>query len=1139
MSGMRIYYKVFLTLGFVFLFFTLLSILGTSKSYALIDISGDCYAYDETTGCGDTGTVTVAFGNSIQAQVQTTVATNWTITGLTDPATDTVVTVFIDGATDADEAVAVTKYDGTGNITGVKLYKEHLTIGSDDNKSLSNTDLGTMDNSVSGDEDIFYDVNAGVLTVDATSQSTQEKLTILTSNTHQPGGNVITHDIEIKGTFIPEANTLTVQGSYKNSGTLTSGTSTVSMTSTTTETLAGTMSGSTGKFYNLTFNGSGGAWSFTSNPSVEVANNFTITLGTVTSTSGTLTITNNYSNSGTFTHNSGTVTMNATDAGNTIAGNLYGTTGKFYNLIFNGSGGAWSFTSNPNLEIANDLTITAGTVTATSIYLSGNYSNSGTFTHNARVFVLRGASKTLSGNLSGTSAFGSFYFDSGSSTTVSGGATIEVTYDFYGSGGATFTSTSGNLITRGDFILSGATFVHNSGTVTMYSANFDVYSSTISFYNLTIASNVHTGGSSTSYTIDNDLTISSGTFNCTKDLTIKGNYSNSGTYTNNSKTVTFAATDAGNTLAGTMTGTSKFYNLVFNGVGGAWSFTSNPAVEVANDFSLLKGVLTATSSTMTISGNSNFRNSLTGTTFNSNSGTVKFNATDSGNTIWGLFTYTLYNAIFDGVGGSWSLTSDDGLVTISNDLTITNGTLTPETYTILNITGNYSNSGTFTNNSGTVIMNATDAGNTLAGNMTGTSKFYNLTFNGIAGAWSFVGNPSVEVANILTITNGNLTSTSGNLTLTGNYSNSGTFTHNSGTVVMNATDAGNTLAGTLSGSSKFYNLTFNGSGGAWSFASNPAVDIGNTLSISNGTLTSTSGNLSIGGNFTKIGGTFTHNSGTVIFNDNTKISTITYNANTTFSAFTVSTGSKQLKFDNVYKTTIAGTLTINGGACGTRIELHSDSDTNQFDIDATSTVSIDFADIRDSNAITALTATSSADTSNNTNWTITSGSCGLVISGVCTALDEITGCGDTGTVQVAFGNSLQAQTQPTVGATWAITGLTAPAANTIVTIYIDGAIDADEAVAVAKYDGTGDITGIKLYKEHLTIGSTDNQTLSNTELGSFDNSVSGDEDIFFDVNTGALTVDATSQLGILYNQVEQLPHMILITKEHLLQKQTQ
>jgi hypothetical protein len=119
---------------------------------------------------------------------------------------------------------------------------------------------------------------------------------------------------------------------------------------------------------------------------------------------------------------------------------------------------------------------------------------------------------------------------------------------------------------------------------------------------------------------------------------------------------------------------------------------------------------------------------------------------------------------------------------------------------------------------------STTIGYTMSGNMTTTSSFNNLTFNGTSGKWDFGAN-SATVANDLTITNGTVIAPSTTLTVSGNYSNSGTFTNNSGTVLFNATDAGNTIAGTLSSTSKFYNLTFSGVSGAWSFTSNPAIEL--------------------------------------------------------------------------------------------------------------------------------------------------------------------------------------------------------------------------------------------------------------------------------------------------------------------------
>src|SRR5262249_22710563 len=152
--------------------------------------------------------------------------------------------------------------------------------------------------------------------------------------------------------------------------------------------------------------------------------------------------------------------------------------------------------------------------------------------------------------------------------------------------------------------------------------------------------------------------------------------------------------------------------------------------------------------------------------------------------------------------------------------------------------GNYSNSGTFNHNSGTVIMNGTSAGLTLSGNLTaGTNgKFNNLTFNGLGGSWSF-GGTDCDVANNFTINQGTVTAPSSTLTVGGSWSNNtGTFTNNSGTVLMNGTTAGLTLSGAMTGSNKFNILTFNGIGGAWSFSANSA-DVGSNFTITNGTVT--------------------------------------------------------------------------------------------------------------------------------------------------------------------------------------------------------------------------------------------------------------------------------------------------------------
>ncbi len=68
----------------------------------------------------------------------------------------------------------------------------------------------------------------------------------------------------------------------------------------------------------------------------------------------------------------------------------------------------------------------------------------------------------------------------------------------------------------------------------------------------------------------------------------------------------------------------------------------------------------------------------------------------------------------------------------------------------------------------------------------------------------------------------------------------------------------------------------------------------------------------------------------------------------------------------------------------------------------------------------------------------------------------------------------------------------------VITVFVTGATGTAEAVGVTKYDGAGDITGMQLAKRHLTLGSDDVPTISNGDIGLYENGDS--EDIFFSVN---------------------------------------
>jgi len=325
---------------------------------------------------------------------------------------------------------------------------------------------------------------------------------------------------------------------------------------------------------------------------------------------------------------------------------------------------------------------------------------------------------------------------------------------------------------------------------------------------------------------------------------------------------------------------------------------------------------------------------LAGTTFNADTGTVLYTGTED---------TAIENAIYHnlevkpGANGITHIlgTATSQTLTVGGNLTLGNGTNTGVTIDantndptlnvagnlVINadttfqasnsgtftIGGNYTNSGTFADNSGTVTFNAEDVGKTLSGTLSGTSDFYKLVFNGSGGGWTLGANLETSGASGTALSVASGTLNNGGFSITGNgasdiftvsngaiFEMSGTslypasfttytyglsstvgYLQTDGTTITNATyghlelkPAGATplvLPATLN--PIFGNLVIgNGTNaGATASANNPTINVAGNLSISSGAIfVSTSGNLTIGGNLTN-DGVFTHSNGTVVF----------------------------------------------------------------------------------------------------------------------------------------------------------------------------------------------------------------------------------------------------------------------------------
>ena len=101
---------------------------------------------------------------------------------------------------------------------------------------------------------------------------------------------------------------------------------------------------------------------------------------------------------------------------------------------------------------------------------------------------------------------------------------------------------------------------------------------------------------------------------------------------------------------------------------------------------LAGGTLTAPSSSGAFDVQSNW--DITGGTFTSNSGTVTFNGTTTGNTIT-PDAQNFYNLTINGSGGGWTLS---GAMTVSNNFTLTTGTLA-QGDNMVTVNGSYTQSG--------------------------------------------------------------------------------------------------------------------------------------------------------------------------------------------------------------------------------------------------------------------------------------------------------------------------------------------------------------------------------------------------------------------------------------------------------------
>jgi hypothetical protein len=333
------------------------------------------------------------------------------------------------------------------------------------------------------------------------------------------------------------------------------------------------------------------------------------------------------------------------------------------------------------------------------------------------------------------------------------------------------------------------------------------------------------------------------------------------TFTTASSTFTFTATTSGKVLLSSVGIT--FYNLAFNGSGGQWALNSTATTTVTNSFAMTAGTLTGTGDMNVSSGNATGAGTIA-----MSGGTFQLSGTGS---IGSATSWTFNNLILG--NGSTDTTSKTGVgtTTVTGILRITSGQTLNASSTNWVLSGGgtpFVVNGTFnvqtapfffTSNASTTIADTAYATLRLAPAAAGTPVY--ALRGGSLSATSLIvggsnpvlvdinandptvtvsGNVTIGASSILTASNVNV------LNVAGSWSNAGTFVHSGGDVNFNSTDAGETID---TGSSAFYNLTFNNASGGWTILQNATSTNNFSLTSAASFTLSPNKTLAVGGTF--------------------------------------------------------------------------------------------------------------------------------------------------------------------------------------------------------------------------------------------------------------------------------------------------
>jgi hypothetical protein len=847
-----------------------------------------------TSGMRTGDTVKVAIGGSVYGTTGTidSGTGNWSISVAgTDISSGKSVIVWTDTATAGNQSTAISKWDGSGDMTGMVLDANVLSVGSANSSGVASAEVDDFTCASSGGGNVMHAFSSSTLSVDGCSHGySAEKIDILASNTLTIGASEIltTYDLTITGTLTSGgASTYNVSHNWVNNGTtFTASTSTVNMNGSTAQAINGSTSTT---FNNLALSNSSAAVSV--NTSEVVNGTLTVNASNILTPAAAAVI----SGSGTLT-GSGTVQVTRTAATASFGGQ-YSITNKTLTGLtveYTGTGQVLTNLTYGNLTISSNA-IATGTNDATvgGIFTVGA---SGVFTPSGGTMIFNNGSSIAN---SGSLTFQGLTIEASAAVSANTN-NFGIAGTFTVNGSATFTPGASTIINSA----GAAGTITGTGTVqvTRTDATPD-YSSQYKFTTNTLS------GLTVDYTSASAQTISavnygnlSNSGNGNRTLASSGTIGISGTFTKGSGTYTVTGSTVNYSGAGQTVAQITYNHLTLSGSG---TVTMTGVTAVNGDFTASGGTINApltsvggnilvSGGTVTTSGNL----AVTGST-----------TVSSGSLTQGAVTYSTASLTCSGTG---TVTTAGAAFTVSGTTTVSGGTvhLNNNTGTKL-LTGAVSvSSGTLDGNSSAIeIRNGiTQSSGSVA--ITGTATF-------TTNAQEVKG--TISIANI-TATTINLTNGStgtGALTVSTTLGGSGTFTNGAtGTLNYGATAAPTVTTFTMNTSGNTMNYT-----GANSVIRTVAyhhlgLTGSGTITGANFTVTAIGGNLSVSGSVGVTTGAALAVTGTTTVGTGTSL---------TIGAFTTSmpnitvtsTGTMTNNGTLTVSTTLAGTGGFTNGASGT------------------------------------------------------------------------------------------------------------------------------------------------------------------------------------------------------------------------------